>query len=264
MRRRKNIRIQNRKKWMAAVIAGASVLTAFFLYRTGQLYLEKRALAEAVPQWHQDVDVDGDREQSAADRIEYQGKVYRRNTYVKAILCMGIDRPGSLEETMVAGSGGQADAIFLVAQDMARDKAELLMIPRDTMTEITLTDLSGNVLGRDIQHLALGYAYGDGRDKSCQYMKEAVSNLLGGLSIDGYMAISMSALPIINDGVGGVTVTVKEQGMERADPAFIYGQTVTLKGRQAEEYIRYRDTGQAQSALGRAERQKSYIEGPNQ
>ena len=79
---------------MVAVIAGASVLTAFFLYRTGQLYLEKRALAEAVPQWHQDVDVDGDREQSAADRIEYQGKVYRRNTYVKAILCMGIDRPG--------------------------------------------------------------------------------------------------------------------------------------------------------------------------
>ena len=67
------------------------------------------------------------------------------------------------------------------------------MIPRDTMTEITLTDLSGNVLGRDIQHLALGYAYGDGRDKSCQYMKEAVSNLLGGLAIDGYMAISMSA-----------------------------------------------------------------------
>ena len=140
MRQGKNIRTQNRRKKMAAVIAGASVLTAFFLYRTGQLYLEKRALAEAVPQWHQDVDVDGDREQSAADRIEYQGKVYRRNTYVKAILCMGIDRPGSLEETMVAGSGGQADAIFLVAQDMARDKAELLMIPRDTMTEITLTD----------------------------------------------------------------------------------------------------------------------------
>ena len=259
MRQGKNIRTQNRRKKMAAVIAGASVLTAFFLYRTGQLYLEKRALAEEVLQWHQDAD--GNREQSAVDRIEYQGKIYRRNTYVKAILCMGIDRPGSLKETMVAGSGGQADAIFLVAQDVARDKVEILMIPRDTMTEITLTDLSGNVLGRDIQHLALGYAYGDGRDKSCQYMKEAVSNLLGGLAIDGYMAISMSALPIINDGVGGVTVTVKEQGMERVDSEFIYGQTVTLKGRQAEKYIRCRDTGQAQSALGRAERQKSYIEG---
>ncbi|MFQ9703453.1 MAG: hypothetical protein ACLR0U_17185 [Enterocloster clostridioformis] len=31
-------------------------------------------MAEAVPQWHQDVDVDGDREQSAADRIEYRGR----------------------------------------------------------------------------------------------------------------------------------------------------------------------------------------------
>lgn len=259
MRRRKNIRFQNCKKRMAAVLALASVLTAFFLYRTGQLYLEKRALAEDVLQWHQEQDFDG--EESKIDRIEYQGKLFRRNTYVKAILCMGIDRPGSLEETMVAGSGGQADAIFLVAQDIARDKVKILMIPRDTMTEITLTDLSGNVLGRDIQHLALGYAYGDGRDKSCRYMKEAVSNLLGGLAIDGYMAISMSALPIMNDGVGGVTVTVEEQGMERVDPEFIYGKTVTLKGTQAEAYIRYRDTGQAQSALGRAERQKSYIEG---
>ena len=107
------------------------------------------------------------------------GKSYRRNTYIKAILCMGIDRPGSLEETMTAGFGGQADGIFLVAQDTARDRIRVLVIPRDTMTEITLTDLSGNELGSSIQHLTLAYAYGDGREKSCRYMTEAVSRLLG-------------------------------------------------------------------------------------
>ncbi|MFR2693368.1 MAG: hypothetical protein ACLTBV_23755 [Enterocloster bolteae] len=48
------------------------------------------------------------------------------------------------------------------------------------MTEITLTDLSGNELGGSIQHLTLAYAYGDGREKELlEYMTEAVSRLLG-------------------------------------------------------------------------------------
>ena len=37
--------------------------------------------------------------------IEYKGKTYRRNTYVKAILCMGIDRREPLTETKTAGAG---------------------------------------------------------------------------------------------------------------------------------------------------------------
>jgi anionic cell wall polymer biosynthesis LytR-Cps2A-Psr (LCP) family protein len=107
----------------------------------------------------------------------------------------------------------------------------------------------------------LAYAYGDGREKSCRYMTEAVSRLLGGLSIDGYMAVSMSVLPLANDKVGGVTVTIEEPELKTVNPAFVQGQTVTLRGGQAEEYVRYRDTGRAQSALVRMERQKTYIKG---
>ena len=233
----KRIRIkrnQTRSWWKQVFTAAGVVLLAFFVYHTCQ---------------------------GMGDRIEYEGKTYRRNTYVKAILCMGIDRTGSLEESRVAGQGGQADGIFLIAQDTARDRVKILMIPRDTMTEITLTDLSGNELGQGIQHLALAYAYGDGREKSCQYMADAVSRLLDGLSIDGYMAFSMSVIPVVNDGVGGVAVTIKDRELEKADPDFIYGKDLTLRGKQAEAYIRYRDTKQAQSAIGRTERQKSYIEG---
>lgn len=151
---------------------------ALFLYRTGQLYLERKALSREAQQWHR-VQA-GNTPAEPNGGVEYQGKSYRRNTYIKAILCMGIDRPGSLEETMTAGFGGQADGIFLVAQDTARDRIRVLVIPRDTMTEITLTDLSGNELGSSIQHLTLAYAYGDGREKSCRYMTEAVSPSAGG------------------------------------------------------------------------------------
>ena len=111
------------------------------------------------------------------------------------------------------------------------------------MTEITLTDLSGNELGQGIQHLALAYAYGDGREKSCQYMADAVSRLLDGLSIDGYMAFSMSVIPVVNDGVGGVAVTIKDRELEKADPDFIYGKDLTLRGKQAEAYIQGYKTG---------------------
>ena len=195
------------------------------------------------------------------DVVEYEGVTYRRNTYVKAILCMGVDRQDTLKEPQVAGSGGQSDAIFLVAQDTARDTVKMLAIPRDTMTLITLTDLSGNVLGKDIQHLTLAYAYGDGREVSCQYMSEAVSTLLGGLPIDSYMAVSLGALPILNEGVGGVTVTIGPEGLEEADPSFTPGAQVTLKGGLAERFVRYRDVDEQDSALDRMERQKTYIQG---
>lgn len=202
-----------RRRWQQAAAALVFILAALFLYRTGQLYLERKALSREAQQWHR---VQAGNTPAEPDGgVEYQGKSYRRNTYIKAILCMGIDRPGSLEETMTAGFGGQADGIFLVAQDTARDRIKVLVIPRDTMTEIMLTDLSGNELGSSIQHLTLAYAYGDGREKSCRYMTEAVSRLLGGLSIDGYMAVSMSVLPLANDKVGASPSPLKSRSLKQ-------------------------------------------------
>ena len=249
-----------RKKLKLLLIAGAAVLAAVFTWYSVIMYIRKQRIEEENEAWRE-----GQSQQTmlgaGADRLEYGGKTYRRNTYVKAILCMGIDRTGTLEEPQVAGSGGQSDGIFLVAQDTVRDTVRILMIPRDTMTFITLTDLSGNVLGQDIQHLTLAYAYGDGRETSCEYMSEAVSALLYGLSIDGYAAMSVGALPILNDQVGGVTVTIEEEGLEAVDPAFKQGEVVTLDGEMAERFIRYRDTERRQTALERLERQKSYIQG---
>ena len=157
------------------------------------------------------------------DTIEYQGTIYKRNTYVKAILLMGIDRDTDLSEPQRAGEGGQSDGVFLIAEDTARDTVKILSIPRDTMTKIILTDLSGNILGEDLQHLTLAYAYGDGRELSCDYMTRAVTELLGGLQIDGYAAISMKALGMINDSVGGITVTIDEPGMVDPLPRYREG-----------------------------------------
>ncbi len=198
--------------------------------------------------------------------VFWNGKTYKRNTYVKAVLCMGVDRDGPMTETTLSGDGGQADGIFLLANDTARGSMKILLIPRDSMTEITKTDTSwteanGAELGQEIDHLSLSYAYGDGREKSCEYTKQAVSHLLMGLKIDSYMAADLEIIASLNDEVGGVTVTIPTMGMEQADPEFVFGQTVRLKGEQAERFVRFRDTERDNSAISRMEQQKLYISG---
>ena len=198
--------------------------------------------------------------------VSWDGKTYKRNTYVKAVLCMGVDRDGPMTETTLSGDGGQADGIFLLANDTARGSMKILLIPRDTMTEITKTDISwtdanGTELGQSVDHLSLSYAYGDGREKSCEYTKQAVYHLLMGLEIDSYMAADLEIIASLNDEVGGVSVTIPTIGMEKADPEFVFGKTVRLKGEQAERFVRFRDIERDNSAISRMEQQKLYISG---
>ncbi|WP_243009191.1 LCP family protein [Clostridium sp. AM58-1XD] len=257
----KKIKMTRMKK-RAVIVIGmilTAVLAVWFVRTTVSLYGSRKEAERAVSArreteelWLAENKKDG--------TVEYGEKKYRRNTAVRAILCIGVDTAGKMEQSQVIGSAGQADGIFLVAQDMARDTVKILMIPRDTMTDINLYDLSGNSLGKDKQHLTLAFAYGDGREKSCELVKEAVSELLGGLKIDGYMAVNTSMIPILNDEIGGVEVTIEESGMEARDPEMTKGKTITLNGSQAELFVRYRDINQPQTAIGRMSRQMVYIE----
>lgn len=231
-----------------------AVFCAWFSWYSWRLYQQKKATeAQLAQSPFQSAADDGD------GTIEYQGKVYERNPSVKAILCIGVDSSGGMEKK-VTGDGGQADGLFLVAHDVARDHVRILMIPRDTMTPITLTDLSGNVLGKTKHHITLAYGYGDGREQSCEWTVEAVSELLSGLQIDGYLAMNTSMIPVLNDMVGGVTVKIEVDGMERRDPELVKGDTVTLHGKQAEIFVRYRDIDLDNSAITRMSQQKQYME----
>ena len=195
----------------------------------------------------------------AQDQLTYKGKNYRRNQYVKAILCMGVDRSDTMTETKELGLAGQSDGIFLIAQDTARHTLKILMIPRDTMTEIPITNKERTLHDTKITQLTMAYAYGDGREGSCENMVESVQKLLCGFTIDQYMAVDTTVVAQLNDAVGGVTVTVPTEGMEKKDPAFVKGNQVTLHGKQAEAFVRYRDTDYHFTALYRMDQQQEYI-----
>ncbi len=271
------------RKNKAALQSGAIGLTVFLIiagawYSVG-LYRQRKALeAEIAARYQQEQEQQsgsdtgqtaGDPENDLpvmGDTVHWQGKTYKRNSYVKAILGMGVDRSGGMEETTLSGDGGQSDGIFLLAQDTARNALQILLIPRDSMTEIMETDISlteanGTELGKYVDHLTLAYAYGDGREKSCEYTVDAVSGLLCGLPIDSYMAADTDVIARLNDAVGGVTVTIPTAGMEQRDPAFVLGETVTLHGKQAEAFVRFRDINIDNSAIARMNQQKAYIDG---
>lgn len=244
-----------KKKVYAAVAVALAAVCVWFCWHSWGLYRQRKEtearLAEAPFQLSKD---------SGDGTIEYKGNVYERDPSVKAILCIGVDSSGAMEKK-VTGDGGQADGLFLVAHDVARDRVRVLMIPRDAMTPITLTDLSGNILGKAEHHITLAYGYGDGRELSCEWTAEAVSELLYGLRIDGYLAMNVSMIPTLNDMVGGVTVQVEVDGMERRDPELVKGATVTLEGKQAEIFVRYRDIDIDNSAITRMSQQEQYMRG---
>ena len=126
------------------------------------------------------------------------------------------------------------------------------------MTDIDLYDKNGNYYTSVKAQLATQYAYGNGADTSCWATKRTVSELLNDLPIAGYFALDISGVSIINDLLGGVTITIPEDYTE-IDPAFVKGATITLNGEQAEKYVRYRDPDMIGGNDLRMQRQAQYI-----
>jgi len=79
------------------------------------------------------------------------------------------------------------------------------------------------------------------------------------VNIDHYISLTMDAVPVLNDLVGGVEVTLLEDFTD-VDAAMVKGKTVTLKGEQALHYVRTRYGLEDSSNSARMERQKQYIQ----
>ena len=197
---------------------------------------------------------------SQADKnsIYHDGKEYVYNKNVKNILFLGIDKGEEITLNETLGKGGQADTIMLFSIDRENQTTRILQISRNAMTDIDLYDKNGNYYTSIKAQLATQYAYGNGADTSCWATKRTVSELLNNLPIAGYFALDISGVSVINDMIGGVTITIPEDYTE-IDPAFVKGATITLNGKQAEKYVRYRDPNMIGGNDLRMQRQAQYI-----
>ncbi|MEY8309687.1 LCP family protein [Erysipelotrichaceae bacterium 51-3] len=190
--------------------------------------------------------------------IRYQGKEYKYKDSMINILVSGIDKNGTIDET-VQGIQGLADTIVLVSIDTENNQLYLTAVPRDTMTEIRQTDTNGDFVQTTQDKLSLQYGYGANAAESNELMVKAVSNILGSLPIGRYCSLSMDAVPIINDTLGGVDVVPTEDVIANGIIWFYAGRPYHLTGEDALKYVQRRDIFEQGSAMHRLDRQKQYL-----
>ena len=171
--------------------------------------------------------------------VRYNGKVYRLNPNLATILFMGIDRD-EMESYEEYGYGGQADVIMLIVEDVETGKVNILNISRDTYAEFMQYTVSGNEAGYTKKQICLSYAYGDGREKSCENTKKAVQNLLYGMPISRYVAIDMEGVVEANEAIGGVDLESLEDLELSSGKKVKAGERITLHGEDVNKYLRSR------------------------
>lgn len=186
-------------------------------------------------------------------------KVYKQREGIETILIMGLDKFEShTEEQTGYLNDQQADFLMLFILDQEAQKIDVLHLNRDTMTEIRRLGIGGGAAGKFTGQLCLSHTFGSGGSDSCLNTVKAVSTFLKGVKIDHYLAMTMDAVEILNDLVGGVTVTIPLD-MTVEDPAFVEGAEVTMNGEQALKYVRARMSVGDGTNLSRMERQRQYL-----
>ena len=199
------------------------------------------------------------RESNREDTIVYGGKEYQYNEHLSNYVFMGVDTREPITEYETREEAGRADAIFLLSYDRVKKTVRCISIPRDTMANVRMIAPDGTDLGTSKEHINMQYAFGDGKDESCRLVKEAVSDLLYDVPIQGYCSINMDGIPVAVETLGSVEVVVPNDSLELVYPEFAKGAKVTITRENAEQFIRYRDIDESQSALARTERQKELM-----
>lgn len=190
--------------------------------------------------------------------ITRDGVKYFPRQDITVVMLLGVGDWGEVTSTKPNESRA-VDMITLMIFDEKNEETTLLSLNRDTMLKMHQLDENGLRNGWAFQQLALSHVYGTGMEDSCENTRAAVSDFLGGVVIDHYVSITLDAIAIMNDAVGGVTVTVKDD-FSGLDPDITMGE-YTLRGKQAVTYVQSRKGVGDTLNVSRMERHKEYLNG---
>lgn len=195
--------------------------------------------------------------------LTYEDVKYPIKKHLQTVLLIGTDGEEAYQEVTEGlkpfYNYNQADFLVLMVLDNYARTVELLQVNRDTMMDVPWLDVLGDYGGTEFKQICLAYNYGDGGEKSCRNTANAVSSLLFEAPVDSYIQVPLTAIPVVNDLVGGVPVTFEED-MTEIDEAFVKGATVRLNGKQAESFVRARMSLSDDTNLFRMHRQRIYMD----
>ena len=226
---------------IALLLILSIIATYFIILKVGEIRLRDKLS-------NTDDMLSGDAYSDEADAY-HNGKAYYYNKDLVNILFIGVDK-----ENLADNNGKQADAIYLVSADFKANKANVMAISRNTLSDIEIYDMNGEYLDTENRQICLSYAYGKDETHSSELTTKAVSRLLYDIPINGYYTVFMDSIGEIVDSVGGVSVTVPED-MTEFSPEWKKGANVKIKGEKAILYLTYRQDTSEQ----RLQRQKQFI-----
>ena len=191
--------------------------------------------------------------------IEYNGSTYAYNDNLEVLLFIGVDDREVIDYGVDGRNHAQADLLLLAIFNKDKKTYTLLQINRDTMADMMCYDYHGTYTGLINEQIALAHTYRSGKEDSCEDTVFAVSRYLYDIDISNYFCLTMDAIPVINNSVGGVTVTIEDDFSE-IDPTLVKGETIKLQGDQAEYYVRGRmSVVNDPTNINRMSRQRTYM-----
>ncbi len=190
--------------------------------------------------------------------VVYDGRVYLLKDNVESFLVIGLDKYEGDATADSYNNDKQADFLMLFVFDNDAKTCSAIQINRDTMAEISVLGVAGDTVDTVTKQIALAHSYGDGDKVSCRNTVEAVSGVLLGMKVNNYISVTMDAVPLYNDLLGGVEVEITDD-FSGIDDALIKGEKITLTGEQALTYVRTRYGLEDSTNSTRMERQRQYI-----
>lgn len=183
--------------------------------------------------------------------------LYYRENEITNYLIIGLDRE---DVTDISGHqhGGQADFLLVLSIDRIRRTITPVMLDRDAMVEMQTYGVFGHPSGTKVMQLCLAQAYSGVNIPGSVNTVQTVEKLLHGIDIHHYVLLDMAAIPMVNDALGGVEVTL-EDDFSRIDPAMTKGATLRLMGDQAEYFVRGRMSVADGTNASRMARQQQYL-----
>lgn len=198
------------------------------------------------------------KQNNKASTLHFDGKDYQLKENMEVILIMGIDDREDIGDSQFAIHNSQADVLYVYAVDHKNKTYQAIQLNRETMTGIQTYNDDGTKDTIAEAQICLAHSFGKTEQGRCLNTVDAVSGLLFNMQIDHYISLNMRAISILNEQVGGVTVTVPA-GLESADPAFKEGAKVKLQGKQAELFVRSRMSLENDTNEFRMERQQMFL-----
>lgn len=236
------------------LVASGIMLGCVLLYKTVALWEARYGMAN--------VTLHDQHEAAAAEKereaVFYDGQWYALRENLETVLLIGVDT----QEPHIAKDDNNnnmlADFLMLFVLDHEAGSYSALHINRDTMADIPVSGEHGKQAGFINGQLALSYAFGSGGADSCKTAVKAVSNFLFGMEIDHYIALTMSAVPVINDMAGGVSLMLLDD-FTTYDEAMKKDMEVNLTGDMALAYVSHRKELDDTTNINRMARQRQYL-----